>query len=92
MHELVPAPEVEPFEDLDVPLHIEALRTAVARLPDREREVIRLRYGLEGEPLSLAKVGARLGITRERVRQIEAEALERLSLERELQELHEHAA
>ena len=92
MHELVPAPEVEPFEDLDVSLHVEALRTAVARLPDREREIIRLRYGLEGEPLSLAKVGARLGITRERVRQIEAEALERLSLERELQELHEHAA
>jgi RNA polymerase primary sigma factor len=92
LHELIAAPEVEPFEDIEVPLHLEALRTAVARLPEREREIIRLRYGLEGEPLSLAQVGRRLGITRERVRQIEAEALERLSIERELQELHEQVA
>ncbi len=54
--------------------------------------MIRLRYGLDGEPMSLAKVGARLGVTRERVRQIEEKALEQLSLERELQELHEQAA
>jgi RNA polymerase primary sigma factor len=92
LHEFIPAPDVEPFEDVEVPLHLEALRTAVARLPEREREIIRLRYGLEGEPLSLAQVGRRLGITRERVRQIEAEALERLSIERELQELHEQVA
>jgi RNA polymerase primary sigma factor len=91
LHELLPSPE-EPFEDLAIPLDFDALRTAVARLPERERQVIALRYGLDGEPLSLAKVGAKLGITRERVRQVEAEALERLSLERELQELREHAA
>ena len=92
LHELIAAPEEEPFEHLDVPLHVDALRTAVARLPDREREIIRLRYGLDGVPLSLAEVGRRLGLTRERIRQIEAEALERLSIERELQELHEHVA
>ena len=92
LHELIAAPDVEPFEDVVVPLHVEALRTAVARLPEREREIIRLRYGLEGEPLSLAQVGKQLGITRERVGQIEAEALERLSIERELQELHEQVA
>jgi RNA polymerase primary sigma factor len=92
LHELIAAPEVEPFENIEVPLHLEALRTAVARLPEREREIIRLRYGLEGEPLTLAQVGRQLGITRERVRQIEAEALERLSIERELQELHEQVA
>ena len=91
LHEFLPAPE-EPFEDLDIPLDFDALRTAVARLPERERTIIALRFGLEGEPLSLAKVGAKLGLTRERVRQVEAEALERLSLERELQELHERAA
>jgi len=92
LHELIPAPELETFEDVEVPLHLEALRSAVARLPDREREIILLRYGLEGEPLSLADIGRRLGITRERVRQIETEALERLSIERELQELHEQVA
>jgi RNA polymerase primary sigma factor len=92
LHELVAAPQVEPFEYVDVPLHVEALRTAVSRLPEREREVIRLRYGLDGDPLSLAQVAKRFGIKRERVQQIESEALERLSIERELQELHEHAA
>jgi RNA polymerase primary sigma factor len=92
LHELIAAPEVESFEDIEVPLHLEALRTAVARLPEREREIIRLRYGLEREPLSLAQVARQLGLTRERVRQIKAEALERLSIERELQELHEQVA
>jgi len=92
LHEFLPAPEQEPFEEIRVPLDFGALRTAVARLPDRERDVIRLRYGLDGEPMSLAEVGARLGVTRERVRQIEEKALEQLSLERELQELHEQAA
>jgi len=92
LHEFLPAPEQEPVEEIQVPLDFGALRTAVARLPERERDVIRLRYGLDGEPMSLAEVGARLGVTRERVRQIEEKALEQLSLERELQELHEQAA
>jgi RNA polymerase primary sigma factor len=64
----------------------------VARLPEREREVITLRYGLDGDPVSLARVGAKLGVTRERVRQIESAALQRLSLERELQEIGNRAA
>ena len=92
LHELIPGPALEPFEDIEIPLHREALSAAVARLPEREREVIRLRYGLEGEPLSLAEIGRRLGMTRERARQIEEEALERLSIERELQELYEQIA
>lgn len=44
-------------------------------LNERQREVIRLRFGLEGEWLTLAEVGKRFGVTRERVRQIEAAAL-----------------
>ncbi len=92
LHELIPGAAVEPFEDIEVPLHHEALSAAVARLPEREREVIRLRYGLHGKPLSVAEIGRRLGITQERARQIEKEALERLSIERELQELHEQVA
>jgi RNA polymerase primary sigma factor len=90
--ELLPAREPTPYEEVEIPLVAEALRSAVARLPERERDVITLRYGLDGDPLSLARIGQMLGITRERVRQIESAALQRLSLERELQELRERAA
>ena len=54
----------------------EGLRTAVANLPDRQQQVLALRYGLDGEePLTLEEIGARLGVSRERVRQIEQRAL-----------------
>jgi RNA polymerase primary sigma factor len=50
--------------------------------------VLRLRYGLgEEEPQSLEEIGRRLGVTRERVRQIEAAALERLAVSREIDAL-----
>ena len=56
------------------------VRRAVAKLPDRQRDVISLRFGLVGEgPITLEQIGKQLGVTRERVRQIEAEALRRLS-------------
>ena len=52
---------------------------ALANLSDRERDVVVLRFGLAGEePMTLEKTGLRLEITRERVRQIEAKALEKL--------------
>ena len=92
LYELLPAQQESVFEELAIPLDSQALRAAVERLPERERDVVSLRYGLDGDPLSLAEIGRRLGLTRERVRQIETEALERLSLERELQELRERAA
>jgi RNA polymerase primary sigma factor len=58
----------------------DAVRRAVSKLPERQRDVISLRFGLVGDgPNSLEQVGKQLGITRERVRQIEAEALRRLS-------------
>jgi RNA polymerase sigma factor (sigma-70 family) len=48
-------------------------------LPDRERTVVTLRFGLANEPaMTLEAIGARLGLTRERIRQIEVAALERL--------------
>ncbi|MGB2952811.1 MAG: sigma-70 family RNA polymerase sigma factor [Gaiellaceae bacterium] len=76
----------EPEEEVHVSLEQEALHKAVAELPDREREVVKLRYGLNGDrdPKSLDAIGRELGITRERVRQIESSALERLAMNREI--------
>ena len=57
----------------------EAIEKALNTLTERECEVITLRYGLSGmEPMTLDKIGIRLGITRERVRQIESKALRHL--------------
>jgi len=92
LYELLPSQDETPFEGVDAALGTRALWSAVARLPEREREVIRLRYGLDGDPVSTTKVGALLGITRQRVQQLEVKALERLAHERELRALRGHAA
>ena len=56
------------------------LREALRGLPAREREVLRLRFGLDGEDeQTLEEIGARFRVTRERVRQMEAQGLRRLS-------------
>jgi RNA polymerase primary sigma factor len=79
----------EPEEELTVSLEEDVLRRAVAQLPEREREVVKRRYGLNGErdPASLSTIGRELGLTRERVRQIEASALEQLAVNREIEAL-----
>jgi RNA polymerase primary sigma factor len=76
-------------EELQLGLTEETLRRAVADLPEREQHVLKLRYGLNGDedPKSLDEIGRRLGLTRERVRQIEAQALERLAVNREIEAL-----
>ncbi len=57
----------------------EQLDEALERLPDREAQILRLRYGLEdGRVYTLEEVGQTIGVTRERVRQLEAQALNRL--------------
>jgi len=73
-------------EEVVVALGDDALHRAIATLPPREQEVIKLRYGFdeEMEPKSLEEIGRRLGITRERVRQIETQALSRLAEQREI--------
>jgi RNA polymerase primary sigma factor len=79
----------EPEEELTVSLEEDVLRRAVAQLPEREREVVKRRYGLNGDrdPASLEAIGRELGLTRERVRQIEASALEQLAVNREIEAL-----
>jgi RNA polymerase primary sigma factor len=68
------------------------LRTAVEDLPERERDVIVLRYGTNGEaPATLRETGRRLGVTPERARQLEDQALRRLSRSGDLSALREAA-
>jgi RNA polymerase primary sigma factor len=57
------------------------VRRAIAQLPERERRIIELRFGVGGEPKALEAIGKELGITRERVRQLEAQALQKLETE-----------
>ena len=75
-----------PEEKADVSLRRQALSQALAALPDRDRQVLALRYGLGGaEAKTLDDVGLRLGLSRERIRQIERDSLRRLATLREMQ-------
>jgi RNA polymerase primary sigma factor len=75
-----------PEEEVEVSLRSQALSAALSSLPERERQVLVLRYGLhDAEPKTLEEIGRRLGLTRERVRQIELESLRRLASLREMQ-------
>jgi RNA polymerase primary sigma factor len=87
--ELMAGESPGPEEEVSVSLGLDTLREAVARLPERERDVVKMRYGLNGdvEPASLEEIGRRLGLTRERVRQLESAALERLAVQREIEAL-----
>src|SRR4029077_10590465 len=78
-----------PEEEVEVQFTAQAIHRAVADLPERHQEIVKLRYGLNGdpEPKSLEEIGKIMGITRERVRQIEADALRRLAEWRELEAL-----
>jgi RNA polymerase primary sigma factor len=82
-------PLAEDVEDVRTPApdqlllersQLEQLRALVDGLEERTATVLRLRYGLDGEePLTLKEIGVRVSLTRERVRQIEIEALDRLA-------------
>ena len=83
--DLMAADTPEPTADLEMSLRAEALELALDDLPERESLVLRRRFGLgDDEPRTLAQVGDELGVTRERVRQIERDALRRLAEGREL--------
>ena len=84
--DFVAGDEPLPEETVELELRSQALRAALSSLPEREREVVTLRYGLGGtEPKTLEEIGRALGLTRERVRQIELESLRRLAGQREMQ-------
>src|SRR5881227_1096771 len=79
--DLFASDEKQPDEQVEVELTEQALHSAIAELSEREQQILKLRYGLNGseEPKSLEQIGRILGVTRERVRQLEQEALRRLS-------------
>ena len=75
-----------PEEQVELSLRSQALKEALEALTERERQVVVLRYGLtDSEPKTLEEIGRRLGLTRERVRQIELDSLKRLASLRELE-------
>jgi RNA polymerase primary sigma factor len=79
-----------PFEVASVSLRCEDIEQALAALPERERRLIELRFGLHGgQPRTLEEVGRTLGVTRERIRQIENTTLKRLALLPEVQRLRD---
>jgi RNA polymerase primary sigma factor len=89
--DFVAGTEPLPEERVEVSLRSQALAVALQALPDRERMVLVLRYGLVDEdPKTLEEIGKRLGLTRERVRQIEVIAMAKLARAREAQALREH--
>jgi RNA polymerase primary sigma factor len=73
-------------------MRTETLNAAIDELPETERTVIRLRFGTDEEaPHTLTQAGRRLGITAERTRQLEEQALNRLARRPELAALREAA-
>jgi RNA polymerase primary sigma factor len=81
---------VSPFEQASEHLRKENLRRALAALPEREREVIEMRFGLTGErPYTLEEVGRAFNVTRERIRQIENHTLKKLEALPEAQRLRD---
>jgi RNA polymerase primary sigma factor len=75
---------VDPFDEAEESLRRQGVRRALEALPERERRILELRFGFEGEPWTLEAIGNELDLTRERVRQLEGQALSRLGALRDL--------
>src|SRR6266571_6545834 len=74
----------DPFDEAEESLRKQGVRKALDALPERERRILELRFGFEGEPWTLEAIGHELDLTRERVRQLEGQALSRLGALRDL--------
>jgi RNA polymerase primary sigma factor len=91
--DLLPDADAEPVDDVvALNLRADALRSALERLSPRTRRVLELRYGLAGgDPMNLDVIGREVGLTRERVRQLEVEGLAELARMPDVVGLHEAA-
>ena len=84
--DLLPSDRAGVEEEVDITLRQEALRRAVAELPEPERDVVRLRYGINGEdPTPIEETGRRLAMSANQVRRLESKALGRLATTREVE-------
>jgi RNA polymerase primary sigma factor len=91
--DLLPSDLPPPDEEVEIALTEQSLRRAVAQLPENERQVLRLRYGIDGaEPVPLREAGRRLGVSSESVRNLEKAALRHLAENREVAALGVEAA
>jgi RNA polymerase primary sigma factor len=91
--EVMPGEGPDPEDEVDIGLERRVVREALDMLPEQQREVLKLRFGLNGdtEPQTLDQVVQSLGISRNRVRRVEAEGLARLAMLREVQGLRRFA-
>src|SRR5438105_1885069 len=85
---LIASEDRGPEEEVEISLREDALRSALDRLPEPEREVVKLRYGINGDdPTPLNETGRRLGLSQDAVRKLERRALAELAESRELEAL-----
>jgi RNA polymerase primary sigma factor len=91
--ELMPARDPLPEEEVEVTLREQVVREVLGRLPDRERTVIKLRYGLDGDPdpVPISEIARRLELRPSEVQRLERGALAELAVRRELDALREAA-
>ena len=86
--DLLPADDPAPFDEVESSLRSQAVRTALKRLPERERQVIQMRFGIDGRRHTpLREAGEVLGLSSEGVRKLESRALAHLAEEKELRQL-----
>ena len=91
LRDVLESPDTQPAEEVELSLREEVVRIALAELPVDQRAVLELRYGLNGtdEPRTIAEVVEKLGMSRNKVRRLEADALARLARTREIAALRE---
>ncbi len=88
--DLLASNEPEPHQEVEIGLRDRTVREALEQLPEQERRVIKLRYGIGGQdPTALREAGRLMGLSPERVRRIEHKALEHLAEIREVAALSE---
>jgi RNA polymerase primary sigma factor len=90
--DLLPGDGPTPDEEVEIGFREEILHRALEKLPEQERKVVKLRYGINGDnPTPLREAGQMLGMSAEGVRKLEKRALERLAQQREIEGLKDAA-